>query len=104
MSIKNNTTTLEEILEIANALPDAGTDLHALDNEGLASEFLSGKQLIDGVGNVVTGTMTNNGAVNKTMDGINTKSITVPAGYTSGGTVSLDDTIDNTASAQTNLL
>lgn len=46
------------------------------------------------------GTMPNNGSMSKTIDGLNTKSATIPAGYTSGGTVSLDSTIDNTANSQ----
>lgn len=104
MSIKNNIQSLQEILNKVNALPEAGTDLPALDNEGLANDLLIGKQLIDNEGNVVTGTMTNNGAVNKTMDGINTKSITVPMGYTSGGTISLDNTIDNEVDTQADLM
>jgi hypothetical protein len=48
--------------------------------------------------------MPNNGAIASTMDGINTKSITIPSGYTSGGTVSLDDTIDNEVDEQTDLI
>lgn len=104
MSIKNNIQSLQEILNKVNALPEAGTDLPALDNEGLASDLLTGKQLIDDEGNVVTGTMSNNGAINKTMDGINTKSITISKGYTTGGTVSLDNTIDNEVNTQENLM
>lgn len=38
-----------------------------------------------------TGTMANNGATSGTLDGIHTTSVTVPAGYTSGGTVTFDD-------------
>ena len=37
----------------------------------------------------VTGTMPNNGAISKTIDGLSVTSTTIPAGYTSGGTVSL---------------
>jgi hypothetical protein len=48
--------------------------------------------------------MIDNGAIASTMDGINTKSIAVPAGYTSGGTVSLDGTIDNEVATQADLI
>lgn len=44
-------------------------------------------------GSKVTGTMPNNGAIAGTFDGLSTTSYTVPAGYTSGGTVSLTDDI-----------
>lgn len=52
----------------------------------------------------VTGSMKNNGAISSTMDGINTKSITIPSGYTSGGTISLDSTIDTEVDEQTDLI
>lgn len=39
-----------------------------------------------------TGTMPNNGAVSGTVNGITTTSVNVPAGYTSGGDVTFDDT------------
>lgn len=44
-------------------------------------------------GSQVTGTMANNGATSLTIDGLTTLSVAVPAGYTSGGTVSLTDDI-----------
>ena len=47
-----------------------------------------------------TGTMPNNGSVSTTIDGLETKSVTVPKGYTDGGTIALDSTIDDTAAAQ----
>lgn len=81
MSIKNNTTLLEEILEIANALPDAGeggVELPELTNEGTAADLLSGKQLIDGDGNVVEGTIPTKVAGDLTASGATVK---VPAGY-----------------------
>lgn len=62
MSIKNNTTSLQNLLDAVNALPDAGgtggVELPELTNEGNAANLFSGKQLIDGDGNVVTGTFT----------------------------------------------
>ena len=60
MSIKNNTTALQNLLEIVKSLPEAnnGVELPTLTNEGTASDLLYGKQLIDAEGNVVEGSFT----------------------------------------------
>lgn len=103
--LQSNNIDLQAILDTVNNLPEAGgIDLPELTNEGTAINLLKDKQLIDSNGNVITGIMSDNGAINKTFDGINTKSYTVPAGYTSGGTVSLDNTIDNEVNTQANLI
>ena len=47
----------------------------------------------------VTGTMPNNGSASKTIDGLTTTSATIPAGYTSGGTVSLTADIEEALAA-----
>lgn len=105
MSIKQNITSLQNLLEQVNALPEAGgVELPELTNEGIAPDLLFGRELIDQDGRVVIGTMPNNGAITSTMDGIDVKSVTIPEGYTSGGTVSLDDTIDNEVDTQANLI
>lgn len=98
-----NTTDLQEVLQtLQNKV--TGTTLPELSNEGSASDLLNGEQLINSKGKVVVGTMPNNGTIASTMDGINTKSITIPQGYTSGGTVSLDNTIDNEVNTQAKLI
>lgn len=104
--LNKNTTTLQELIEIANNLPEAGSggELPELSNEASASELLIGKELINSSGEVIAGTMANNGAISSTMDGLTTKTVTVPAGYTSGGTVSLDNTIDNEVLDQADLI
>ena len=48
--------------------------------------------------------MSNNGAISATFDGLTTTSYTIPSGYTSGGTVSLDNTIDNEVDEQADLI
>lgn len=54
-----------------------------------AADVLTGKVIVTADGSVTPGTMTNNGAVNRTLD-TTTKSYTVPAGYHSGtGSVSI---------------
>jgi hypothetical protein len=73
------------------------------DADAVASNILYDKTAyVDGT--KLTGTMPNNGDVSSTMDGINTKTITIPEGFTNGGTVSLDDTIDNEVDAQSDLI
>lgn len=59
-NLKTNTTSLQELLTVVNNLPEAsnGVELPTLTNEGTAADLLSGKELIDGEGNVVTGTFT----------------------------------------------
>ena len=47
----------------------------------------------------ITGEMTNNGAISGTIDGLTTTSYSVPSGYTSGGTVSLTNDIENALAA-----
>lgn len=81
-----------------------GVELPTLTNEGSASDILFDKEFIDGSGNIITGAMPNNGAISSTMDGIDVKSVTIPTGYTSGGTVSLTDDIDNEVNTQAELL
>lgn len=50
-------------------------------------------------GSKVTGTMANLGSADRTIDGITTTSITVGAGYTSGGTISLTGDIEEQLAA-----
>lgn len=47
----------------------------------------------------LTGTMANNGTITGTFDGITNTSYTIPAGYTSGGSISLDSTIEDALAA-----
>lgn len=50
-------------------------------------------------GEKITGSMPNNGDVSATMDGLTLSSVTIPAGYTSGGTVSLTSDIEEALAA-----
>lgn len=79
MSIKTNTTSLQSLLEAVNSLPEAGgIELPTLTNEGSADDLLTGKELIDGEGNVVTGTIEIKTGSDLTTNGA---TVTVPAGY-----------------------
>ena len=73
------------------AIPDNYVD--TTDGDATAAELLDGKfAYVNGV--KVEGTMPNNGAIAATIEGLTTTSYAVPAGYTSGGTVSLTDDIE----------
>lgn len=68
------------------------------DADATAANILDDKTAyVNGV--KVTGTMANNGAVSKTIDGLTVTSATIPAGYTSGGTVSLTGDIEEALAA-----
>lgn len=104
-TLQSNNTNLQTILATINTLPEAGgVELPTLTNPGTAEDLLLGKEFINSEGNIVTGSMPNNGTITMTMDGIETKSISIPEGYTSGGTVSLDSSIDEEVSEQTDLI
>lgn len=60
--------------------------------DGVAANVLSGKKVFGSTGEI-TGSMTNNGATGGTI-GTKAGTYTIPAGYTSGGTVSLTNVSD----------
>ena len=83
-----------------NAIPAKYGDTTG--DDAVAANLLSGKKahtIVNGTATQITGTMANNGAINTTIDGLVTTSYTIPAGYTSGGSVSLDDTIETALAA-----
>lgn len=64
-----------------------------------AADVLTGKVIVDATGRPMPGTMPNNGALALTIDGLTTTSAAIPAGYTSGGTVSLTSDIEDALAA-----
>lgn len=79
------------------AIPDKYQDVSEV--TATAADVLAGSKFVDADGTVTTGTMANNGAVSKTIDGLTATSAVIPAGYTSGGTVSLTDDIETALAA-----
>ena len=64
-----------------------------------AGTVLTGSSFVNSAGTTVAGTMANNGAISKTIDGLSATSASIPAGYTSGGTVSLTGDIETALAA-----
>ena len=72
-------------------------------DDGVAANVLAGKYVhtnVSGTATQIEGTMTNNGTVTATIDGLSTTSYTIAAGYHSGsGTVSLTNDIQTALAA-----
>lgn len=70
-----------------------------------ADEVLAGAVFVDSSGASVTGTMTNHGNQNLTLNGISANSVAIPKGYhTGGGSVTLNDNIKTEVSTQKTLI
>ena len=92
------TPTNGKVLEsvTVNAIPENYVDTTS--GDALAAEILAGKKAwVDG--KEVTGSMANNGATTGTIDGLSITTFAVPAGYTTGGSVSLTNAIENALAA-----
>ncbi len=74
------------------AIPEAYQDVTEV--TAGAADVLTGKVIVSATGEKVSGSMANNGAINKEIDGLSTFSAEIPAGYTSGGTVTLTGDIE----------
>src|SRR5699024_10339189 len=83
-------------VEVA-AIPEAYQDVTGV--TATAADVLTGKKIVSANGTLVTGSMANNGPVSGTIDGLTQTSYIVPAGYTSGGTVSLSGDIEEALAA-----
>lgn len=74
------------------AIPSAYQDVTGV--TAAAGDVLDGKFIVTSTGAKVEGTMPNNGAVSGTIDGLSATAFSIPAGYTSGGTISLNGDIE----------
>ena len=79
------------------AIPQAYQDVSSVTSA--ASDVLAGKVFVTATGAVTTGEMPNNGATALELDGMQTTSVSVPAGYTSGGSVTLTNSIETALAA-----
>lgn len=80
------------------AIPDQYQDVSGV--TALPENVLDGSYFVNKSGELKEGSMPNNGAISATIDGLNTSSFTVPAGYHNGtGTVSLTSDIEDALAA-----
>lgn len=95
---QNITPAAGKVLSKVSVAAIPANFIDTTDADALAGEILAGKTAyVDTV--KVEGTMPNNGAIAQTMDGLTVTSVSIPAGYTSGGTVSLTDDIETALAA-----
>ena len=79
------------------AIPEAYQDVTGV--TAVAADVLTGKVIVSATGEEINGSMENNGTISGTIDGLTATSYSVPAGYTSGGSVSLTNAIEEALAA-----
>lgn len=73
-------------------IPESYADVSAVTAE--AADVLTGKVIVSAAGKAVTGSMPNNGLLEKSIDGLTSMTADLPVGYYSGGTVTLSGDIE----------
>lgn len=98
-SAQNITPTAGKVLGKVTvaAIPDQYQDVTPVTTK--AANVLDGDIFVDATGAAVEGAMPNNGEISYSIDGMTSTSVSIPAGYTSGGTIFLTDDIENALAA-----
>lgn len=111
VSITLETKTATPTKSAQDITPTSGKVLSKVTVAAIPAEYITttdataaAADILDGEtayvkGSMVTGSMPNNGATGADIDGLTVTSYTIPAGYTSGGTVSLTSDIEEALAA-----
>lgn len=95
-TIKPNTGKVLSQVTVA-AIPDKYQDVSPV--TATAAHVLDGDIFVDATGDQVEGSMPNNGATALTFDPLTQSSVAIPAGYTSGGSVTMTEDLLNALKA-----
>lgn len=99
---QNITPTTGKVLSRVTVAPIPAQYGDTTGDDGVAANVLAGVNVhtnVNGAAQQIEGTMPNNGAIAATIDGLTTTSYSVPAGHTTGGTVSLTNDIETALAA-----
>ena len=97
-SIQTVTASTGKMLGIVTVNPIPAAYITTTDADAVAANILINKTAYVN-GSKVTGSMPNNGSTSGSINGLTTLSVTIPAGYTTGGTVSLTSDIEEALAA-----